>query len=57
MRYLFFILAMMPVSYACFAQADSTATTPADSIPKKKNTLTLATVYANNASYFGQRAE
>ncbi len=57
MRYLIFILTMLPGSFACFAQADSTATTPADSIPKKKNTLTLAAVYANNASYFGQRAE
>jgi hypothetical protein len=42
-------------SSACFAQTDSTATTPADSTPAKKNTLTLAVVYANNASYFGQR--
>ncbi len=39
------------------AQTDSTSTAPADSIPTKKNTLTLATVYANNASYFGQRPE
>ena len=37
----------------CFAQKDSTAT---DSVPSK-STLTLAAVYSNNASYYGQRAE
>jgi hypothetical protein len=48
---------MVMGSGICFAQSDSTSTTAADSIPKKKNTLTLAAVYANNASYFGQRPE
>lgn len=56
MRYLF-LLTMIFGSSLCFAQTDSSATNPADSIPKKKNTLTLAAVYANNASYFGQRPD
>ncbi len=56
MKYLLFILTVL-LCNCCFAQTDSIAISPADSIPKKKNTLTLATVYANNASYFGQRAE
>jgi hypothetical protein len=56
MKYLF-LLTMVFCSSLSFAQTDSTTTTPADSIPKKKNTLTLAAVYASNASYFGQRSE
>jgi hypothetical protein len=39
-----------------FAQTDSTITAT-DSLPKEKATLTLAALYANNASYFGQRAQ
>jgi hypothetical protein len=56
MKYIIFIITVL-VSGNCFAQTDSLTTTAADSIPKAKNTLTLAAVYANNASYFGQRAE
>lgn len=48
MKYLF-LIALIVSSSICFAQTDS--------IPEKKNTLTLAAVYANNASYFGQRPE
>jgi len=40
----------------CFGQTDSTARKATDSIPVK-STLTLASVYSNNASYYGQRAE
>lgn len=57
MKHLLIISTLLVGSTAGFAQADSTATIPADSIPKKKNTLTLAAVYANNANYFGQRPE
>lgn len=57
MRHLFSILLFVLISSTSFAQTDSTAITPADSIPAKKNTLTLAAVYANNASYFGQRPD
>lgn len=56
MKYLFIISTLLISSY-CFAQTDSNSTNPEDSIPKAKNTLTLAAVYANNASYFGQRPE
>jgi hypothetical protein len=40
----------------CFGQTDSTASAASDSIPTK-STLTVAAVYSNNASYYGQRAE
>lgn len=56
MKFLF-IITMLLGSMICFAQTDSTTATPADSIIKKKNTVTLAAVFANNASYFGQRPE
>ena len=39
----------------CFGQSD-TASTATDSIPLK-STLTLGAVYANNASYYGQKAK
>ncbi len=55
MKYFILVIAVL-VSSNCFAQTDSVTTIPADSIPKAKNTLTLAAVYANDASYFGQRA-
>ena len=48
---LFFMLAMS--SAFCFGQTDSAAT---DSI-LAKSTLTLAAVYANDASYYGQKAQ
>lgn len=40
----------------CFGQTDGTTVVPTDSVPAK-STLTLAAVYSNNASYYGQRAE
>lgn len=42
-------------SSICFAQADSTIAAVADSITSK-STLTIGAVYANNASYYGQKA-
>jgi len=48
------LLIMLGMSSAfCFGQTDSAAT---DSIPAK-STLTLAAVYANDASYYGQKAQ
>lgn len=38
-----------------FAQTDTT-TAPADSVPAAKSTLTIGAVYANDASYYGQKA-
>ena len=40
----------------CFGQTDSTDSTASDSNPAK-STLTLAAVYSDNASYYGQRAQ
>jgi hypothetical protein len=42
---------------ACFAQADSTTAVVATDTVKNKATLTLGATYANNASYYGQRAQ
>jgi hypothetical protein len=39
----------------CFAQKDTTTAALADSMASK-STLTVATVYANNASYYGQKS-
>ena len=39
-----------------FAQTENTAPAVPDSVPAK-STLTLAAVYSNNASYYGQRAK
>lgn len=50
---LFIILGIS--STFCFAQRDSAANEAADSIPAK-STLTLAAIYADNASYYGQKA-
>lgn len=51
------IFATGVLSASCFAQADSTnAAAATDSIPSKA-TLTLGASYANNASYYGQRAQ
>ncbi len=51
---LFFTLTIS--SAVCLAQKDNTTNTVADST-SKKSTLTLATIYANNASYYGQKAQ
>lgn len=47
-----FIIVITICSHFCVAQTDSTAMDSASS----KSTLTLAAVYSNNASYYGQRA-
>lgn len=39
----------------CFAQTDTTKAAPADSTASR-STLTVAAVYANNASYYGQKS-
>jgi len=45
----------------CFGQTENIAKVNTDSIPSdstaRKSTLTLGTVYANNASYYGQKPE
>ncbi len=56
MKYLFFIIPILANSF-CFAQTDSFSASNTDSIPARKNSLTLAAVYANNAAYYGQRPE
>ena len=43
------LLSFSICSILCFAQTDSTKTTT-------KSTLTLAAIYTNNASYYGQKA-
>ncbi len=52
MKLSIFIIAMAICSQICVAQTDSTAMDSASS----KSALTLAAVYSNNASYYGQRA-
>ncbi|MGN6249944.1 MAG: hypothetical protein ACTHNG_16445 [Ginsengibacter sp.] len=52
MKSLMLLFFLSATSAASFAQTDSTAT--ADS--NNKSTLTLAAIYANNASYYGQKA-
>ena len=52
----FFLFILLGISSSfCFAQADSKVNEVTDSIPAK-SILTLAAVYANNASYYGQKA-
>jgi len=51
MKSFLLISVMLASSSLCFAQTDDNAT---DSIPPK-STLTLAAVYSNNVSYYGQR--
>jgi len=52
-----FILTILTVSSSlCFGQTDSGKSPAIDSVPPK-STLTLGTVYSNNASYYGERAE
>ena len=43
-------------SALCFGQSESTATAGTDSA-KNKSTFTIGTVYANNASYYGQKSQ
>lgn len=52
MKSIFFMITMTICCQFCVAQTDSTAT---DSV-SSKSTVTLAAVYSNNASYYGQRA-
>lgn len=52
MKTILLIFAITLCSQFCAAQTDSTAVDSASS----KSTLTLAAVYSNNASYYGQRA-
>ena len=52
MKSILFFIAMALCSQFCLAQTDSTAVDSASS----KSTLTLAAVYSNDASYYGQRA-
>ncbi len=50
------LLALIALIHTCcFAQTDTATVTKADSTPSK-STLTLGAVYANNASYYGQKA-
>ena len=53
MKTILLIFAITICSQFCAAQTDSAAVDSASS----KSTLTLAAVYSNNASYYGQRAE
>ncbi len=56
MKSLFLFIALTASSVACSAQTDSSAVAVADSTPAK-STLTLAAIYADNASYYGQKSE
>ncbi|HUZ59702.1 MAG TPA: hypothetical protein VMU83_13080 [Hanamia sp.] len=52
-----FIITILAISSAlCFGQTDSSKSTASVSV-SPKSTLTLGTVYSNNASYYGERAE
>ncbi|MEO7045986.1 MAG: hypothetical protein ABI091_11815 [Ferruginibacter sp.] len=53
MKSFFLIIALAAGNMICFAQTDTPATV--DSV-HGKSTLTLAALYANNASYYGQKA-
>lgn len=53
---IFFIIVVLFYN-VCFGQTDSSALSSPDSIPANKSTLTLGTVFANNASYYGQKSE
>ncbi|MEO6355443.1 MAG: hypothetical protein ABIU77_20865 [Ferruginibacter sp.] len=55
MKLLTLVTAIIFYSTLCFAQTDTTTMTSTDSI-SSKSTLTLATVYANDASYYGQKS-
>lgn len=53
MKQIILVFAAAFMNTFCFAQTDSTASDSA----AKKSTLTLGAVYANNASYYGQKSE
>ncbi|MDB5276085.1 MAG: hypothetical protein JWR61_1040 [Ferruginibacter sp.] len=55
MKLLTLFTAIIFYSSLCFAQTDTTTVINTDSTAPKA-TLTLATVYANNASYYGQKS-
>lgn len=56
MKPILLIITIIISSNFCFGQTDSTVSKATDST-QVKSTLTLASVYSNNASYYGQRAE
>jgi hypothetical protein len=55
MKSILFIITMTFSSTFGFGQTDSATSAAMDSIPAK-STLTLAAIYSNDASYYGQRA-
>lgn len=55
MKTISFIITILLSCTFVFGQTDTTTVPPADSTPLK-STLTLGLVYANNASYYGQKA-
>ncbi len=55
MKSIIFFITIILFSSFCFGQTDSTPPIETDSITSK-STLTLGSVYANNASYYGQKA-
>lgn len=55
MKQIFFLLPILFFSVLCSAQTDSTL--QKDTLPKEKSTLTFGVSYANNANYYGQKAE
>lgn len=57
MKLLFTIIIAGLLSTTCFAQADSTNAAVETDTTKSKATLTLGASYANDASYYGQRAQ
>ena len=59
MKSLFILPVLALGANICFAQTESASATKdsaAAETPEKKNTLTLAAVYANNANYYGQKS-
>jgi len=56
MKSLILFFALGITSSISFCQSDSTSNVLSDSVAKK-STLTLAAIYANNASYYGQKAD
>lgn len=59
MKSLFILSVLALGANICLAQTESASATKdsaAAETPKKKNTLTLAAVYANNANYYGQKS-
>lgn len=55
MKQIFFLLPILFISVFCQAQVDSTL--QKDSTSREKSTLTFGASYANNANYYGQKAE